>query len=38
MVQAYWRIGKVIVEEKQRGKQRAKYGKALLEGLSEKLS
>lgn len=38
MVQAYWHIGKVIVEEEQRGKQRAEYGKALLEGLSEKLS
>lgn len=38
MVQAYWHIGKVIVEEEQHGQNRAEYGKALLEGLSNKLS
>ena len=27
MVQAYWNIGKIIVEEEQNGKQRAEYGK-----------
>lgn len=37
MVQAYWHIGRVIVEQEQRGQNRAEYGKALLEGLSEKL-
>ncbi len=28
MVAAYWRIGILIVEEEQNGKQRAEYGKA----------
>lgn len=37
MVQAYWSIGKLIVEEEQKGKERAEYGEALLEELSEKL-
>ncbi len=38
MVQAYWHIGKLIVKEEQRGKERAEYGKELIEKLSEKLS
>ena len=38
MVQAYWRIGKLIVEEEQSGKQRAVYGAELIKKLSEKLS
>ncbi len=38
MVQAYWNIGKLIVEEEQNGEQRAEYGEALLEELSEKLT
>lgn len=38
MVQAYWHIGKLIVEEEQNGKQRAEYGKALLETLSVRLT
>ncbi len=37
MVKAYWLIGKDIVEDEQEGKARAEYGKAILEGLSEKL-
>jgi hypothetical protein len=32
-----WLIGREIVEEQQRGKNRADYGKALLKGLSEYL-
>ena len=38
MVRAYWHIGKVIVEQEQHGQNRAEYGKALLEGLSERLT
>ena len=34
MVEAYWLIGKRIVEEEQNGKERAKYGEALLKKLS----
>ncbi|MDF1759950.1 MAG: PDDEXK nuclease domain-containing protein [Coxiellaceae bacterium] len=35
---AYWHIGRLIVEEEQKGKGRASYGKALLEALSKKLT
>ncbi len=38
MVQAYWLIGKRIVEEDQQGEARAIYGKALLKTLSEQLN
>lgn len=38
MVQAYWEIGRVIVEEEQRGAVRAKYGKALIKELSRRLT
>jgi predicted nuclease of restriction endonuclease-like (RecB) superfamily len=38
MVVAYWHIGREIVEEEQRGKSRADYGKKLLEGLAGRLS
>ena len=38
MVEAYWLIGKRIVEEEQHGESRAKYGQRLLENLSQKLS
>ena len=38
MVQAYWEIGREIVEEEQRGKTRASYGQQLLESLSLSLS
>ena len=38
MVQAYWNIGKLIVEEEQRGKKRADYGKAILEDLAQNLT
>lgn len=38
MVQAYWHIGKLIIEAEQSGKERAEYGEALLEALSGKLT
>jgi len=34
MVEAYWLIGKRIVEEEQNGKERAGYGEAILKNLS----
>ncbi len=37
MVQAYWQIGKAIVEEEQKGKKRAQYGSKLIEEVSIKL-
>lgn len=37
MVQAYWRIGQAIVEHEQHGKERADYGKQLIESLSVQL-
>lgn len=38
MVIAYWLIGREIVQEIQGGEERAKYGKQLIEKLSEKLT
>ncbi len=38
MVQAYWEIGRVIVEEEQRGKKRASYGKTLIAELAQRLT
>ena len=38
MVATYFEIGKMIVEEEQQGKERAKYGDQLIIELSEKLS
>ncbi len=38
MVEAYWLIGRRIVEEEQQGQARAKYGKRLLENLSVELT
>lgn len=38
MVEAYWLIGKRIVEEEQQGEQKAKYGKRLIEDLSAALT
>ena len=37
MVEAYWMIGKRIVEEEQQGASRAEYGKRILETLSAEL-
>ena len=38
MVQAYWLTGKRIVEEEQRGEQKAAYGQSLLKTLSVALT
>jgi len=38
MVQAYWNIGRTIVEEEQKGKERAEYGKEIVKNLSKKLT
>lgn len=38
MVEAYWLIGKRIVEEGQKGKERANYGEYLIQELSKELS
>jgi predicted nuclease of restriction endonuclease-like (RecB) superfamily len=38
MVYTYYEIGRIIVEEEQKGKGRAEYGQQLIEDLSEKLS
>jgi predicted nuclease of restriction endonuclease-like (RecB) superfamily len=37
MVAAYWRIGREIVDEEQRGSLRADYGKKILEDLASRL-
>jgi len=37
MVLTYFEIGRIIVEEEQKGKRRAEYGKKILKGLSERL-
>lgn len=37
MVQAYWNIGKIIVEEEQKGKTKADYGKQLIAELAKRL-
>jgi len=36
MVACYWQIGQLIIEEEQRGKTRAVYGKELIKALSKK--
>jgi predicted nuclease of restriction endonuclease-like (RecB) superfamily len=38
MVEAYWNIGRLIVEEEQKGKQRADYGTYLIKNLSVRLT
>lgn len=38
MVQAYWQIGRIIVEHEQDGKARAGYGKSVLQELSNRLT
>jgi len=38
MVQTYFEIGRLIVEEEQQGKERAEYGRQLIEELSSRLS
>lgn len=36
-VQMYWQLGKRIVEEEQKGKEKADYGTYLIKNLSQKL-
>ena len=38
MVEAYWEIGRRIVEEEQSGRERAEYGKEILKNLSKELT
>jgi hypothetical protein len=38
MAKAYFEIGKLIVEEEQNGKERAEYGKQIVQELSKKLT
>ena len=38
MVEAYWQIGRRIVEEEQKGQERADYGKRLLQELARQLT
>ncbi len=38
MVEAYWLIGKRIVEEEQNGKERADYGKEIIKNISEEMT
>lgn len=38
MVQAYWLIGREIVESEQQGKRRADYGARVIEGLAKRLA
>jgi hypothetical protein len=38
MVQAYWNIGRIIVEEEQRGRAKAEYGEYLIKELSGRLT
>lgn len=38
IVATYWNIGRMIVEEEQKGKTRAEYGKQIIQQLSERLT
>lgn len=38
MVVSYWEIGRIIIEEEQKGRKRADYGSYLLDALSERLT
>lgn len=38
MVEAYWHVGRMIVEEEQHGRERAEYGAALIKNLSARLT
>lgn len=38
MVVSYWEIGRIIVNEEQKGKSRADYGKKIISSLAQKLS
>jgi predicted nuclease of restriction endonuclease-like (RecB) superfamily len=38
MVQAYWQVGRLIVEHEQRGKSRAEYGESVIASLAARLT
>jgi len=38
MVEAYWHVGRLIVEDEQKGRRRAAYGEAVLDDLSRRLT
>ena len=38
LLETYWNVGKLIVEEEQQGKNRADYGSNLLKNLSKQLT
>jgi hypothetical protein len=38
MVETYFKIGRLIVDEEQQGEEKAKYGQSLIIGLSKRLS
>lgn len=38
MVDTYWQIGELLINEEQQGKQRAEYGKQLIQAISRKLT
>src|SRR5574337_1112648 len=38
MVASYWEVGRIMVEEEQRGMARAEYGQRLLDTLSQRLT
>lgn len=38
LLETYWQIGKLIIEDEQQGKERAEYGKAVLKTLANQLT
>ena len=38
MVETYWRVGHLIVEDEQQGSRKAEYGKAVLADLARRLT
>ena len=38
LLETYWQIGKLIIEDEQKGRERAKYGKAVLKTLATQLT
>ena len=38
LLETYWQIGKLIVEDDQQGKERADYGKSVLKNLANQLT
>ena len=38
LLETYWQIGKLIVEDEQQGNERAEYGKAVLKTLANQLT